>query len=47
MLEALIKITQQDAGFSIVKWPILVLGIQIIVFYALTHWRYSYLKAKV
>ena len=44
MMESLIKITQQNASFDIVKWPILVLIIQIVVFYTLTHWRYSYLK---
>ena len=46
MLEALIKITQQGADFDIVKWPLMVLSIQIIVYYALTYWRYSYLRKK-
>lgn len=47
MLEALIKITQQDAGFGIVKWPLLILSIQIVVYAILICWRYSYLKKKI
>jgi ABC-2 type transport system permease protein len=46
MLEGIIKTTQQNAGFDIIKIPLLILFTQIVIFYTLTHWRYSYLKKK-
>ena len=47
MLEAIVKITQQNASLNIVKIPLLTLFIQIIVFFILTKLRYKYLKNKI
>ncbi len=46
-MESLIKLTQQGAKFSYVSNNFLFLGMQIVVFYALLHWRLSFLRKKV
>lgn len=43
-MEALVKLTQQNAKFAYVYNNYVILGIQIIVLYALLHWRLSYLR---
>ncbi len=46
-MESLIKLTQQGVKFSHVSNNFLLLGMQIMVFYALLHWRLSFLRKKV
>ena len=44
MLEAVVKITQQNAGMEYVQHPIMVLIVQIVIYSGLTYWRYYYLR---
>ena len=45
-METLVKITQQNVAFHNVSHNFLILAIQVVVLYALLHWRLSYLRKK-
>jgi len=46
-MESLIKLTQQGVKFSHVSNNFLILGMQIVIFYALLHLRLSFLRKKL
>ncbi len=45
-MDSMIKISRQNAAFTFVLRDYLILALQVLVFYALLHWRWNFLQKK-